>query len=90
MPLILDGKYSYNLLLKCENGSYPSRKNQTHSRNSSVSYSVSSFRFLYDAIAEAKAVPDEAKDPVFLTNARLLAFVNKIEAHLGLAASTSL
>lgn len=45
---------------------------------------------LYDAIAEAKAVPDEAKDPVFLTNARLLAFVNKIEAHLGLAASTSL
>jgi hypothetical protein len=45
---------------------------------------------LYDAIAEAKAVAEEDKDAVFLTDARLLAFINKIETHLGIPPSTSL
>jgi hypothetical protein len=45
---------------------------------------------LYDAMAEARAIPAENKDPVFVTDARLLQFINKIEAYLGLPASTEL
>lgn len=37
---------------------------------------------LYDAIAEVKAIPVEKKDPKYITNARLTAFVNKIEDYL--------
>lgn len=45
---------------------------------------------LYDAIIELKAIPAEAKDEVFVTDARLLQAVNKIEAYLGLGLSESL
>lgn len=45
---------------------------------------------LYDALYEVRQIPAEAKDSTFLTDARLLAFVNKIEAYLGLPLSTSL
>lgn len=45
---------------------------------------------LYDAIAEAKAIPVEAKDAKYITDVRLLAFVNKIEQYLGIALSTTL
>ena len=45
---------------------------------------------LYDAIAEAKAVPSEHKDVKYITDTRLLQFVNKIETYLGLPLSTSL
>ena len=45
---------------------------------------------LYDAIYEAKAIPAEKKDAVFITNARILGFVNKIEAYLGMPLSNSL
>lgn len=45
---------------------------------------------LYDAITEARAVPAENKDTVFITDARLLALVNKLEAYLGLPLSEEL
>jgi hypothetical protein len=45
---------------------------------------------LYDAIAEAKAIPAEKKDPKYITDARLLSFINKIEAYLEIALSTEL
>lgn len=45
---------------------------------------------LYDAIYEAKHIPPEGKDVTFITDARLLAFVNKIETYLGIALSTTL
>lgn len=45
---------------------------------------------LYDAIVEAKAVPEDKKDEKYITDERLLAFVNKIEAKLGLPLSTEL
>lgn len=45
---------------------------------------------LYDAIAEAKAIPAEKKDVKYITDARLLSFVNKIETKLGIALSQSL
>jgi hypothetical protein len=46
---------------------------------------------LYDAIAQAKAIPSEDKDATFITNARLLTFVNKVETYLGISPlSTSL
>lgn len=45
---------------------------------------------LYDAIAEAKAIPAENKDSVFVTDARLLTFINKIETYLGISLSESL
>lgn len=38
---------------------------------------------LYDAITEAKAIPAEDKDVKYITDVRLLSFVNKIEAYLG-------
>lgn len=45
---------------------------------------------LYDAIVQARAIPAEDKDPTFLTDARLLAFVNKIETYLGIPLSVAL
>lgn len=45
---------------------------------------------LYDAIAQAKAIPPEHKDPVFITDARLVKFINKVEEYLGLPLSTTL
>lgn len=45
---------------------------------------------LYDAINECRAVPAQDKDATFVTDARLLLFVNKIEVYLGLPVSTQL
>lgn len=45
---------------------------------------------LYDAIAEARAIPDNAKDSTFITNARLLEFINAIEDFLGAPRSEGL
>lgn len=45
---------------------------------------------LYDAILAAQAVPDTSYDPTFVTAARLLEFVNKIEDYLGIPRSTGL
>ena len=45
---------------------------------------------LYDAIAEAKAIPVESKDETFLSDARLLLFINKIETYLEVPLSTVL
>lgn len=45
---------------------------------------------LYDAIAEAKAIPPTAYDDRFLTAARLLVFVNTIEDYLEAARSVTL
>ena len=45
---------------------------------------------LYDAITEVKAIPPEKKDSKYITNARLLQFVNKIEDYLGIPRSTNL
>ena len=45
---------------------------------------------LYDAITEAKAIPLENKDAIFVTDARLLAFINKIETYLGIPLSETL
>jgi hypothetical protein len=43
---------------------------------------------LYDAIHEAREIPEEEKDGVFINNARLLSFINRIESYLGLPLST--
>lgn len=45
---------------------------------------------LYDAILEARAVPAEVKDPIFLSDARLLRLINQIEQFLGVPISPSL
>jgi hypothetical protein len=45
---------------------------------------------LYDAIAQAKAIPTENKDSVFITDARLIKFVNKVEEYLGIPLSITL
>jgi hypothetical protein len=45
---------------------------------------------LFEAIARAKAIPEESKDEKYITDARLLAFVNKIETRLGIPLSESL
>lgn len=45
---------------------------------------------LYDAIDQIRAIPAEDKDPIFVTDARLLIFINKIEAYLGIPLSTEL
>jgi hypothetical protein len=45
---------------------------------------------LYDALHEVRQIPEQAKDPTFLSNSRLLVFVNKIETYLGLPLSTQL
>ena len=45
---------------------------------------------LYDAITETKAIPANQKDSKYITDARLLQFVNKIEVYLGIPLSTNL
>lgn len=45
---------------------------------------------LYEAITRAKAIPEQDKDLVFITDERLLAAVNKIEAYLGIPLSEEL
>lgn len=45
---------------------------------------------LYDAIAELRAIPVESRDPVFLSEARLLSTINKIETYLELPHSSEL
>lgn len=45
---------------------------------------------LYDAIDELRSIPEESKDLKYITNARLLDAVNKIEAYLGLDESETL
>jgi len=45
---------------------------------------------LYDAIAEARAIPAELKDPIFVSDARLLRLINQIEKFLGDPISPSL
>lgn len=45
---------------------------------------------LYDVIDEVRAIPAEKKDPKYITDARLLLFVNKIEDYLGKPRSSSL
>lgn len=45
---------------------------------------------LYDAITEIRAIPLEKKDPKYLTDARLLVFINKIETYLQIPLSTTL
>ena len=45
---------------------------------------------LYDAIAEVKAIQPSQKDAKYITDARLLQFINRIETHLNIPPSTSL
>lgn len=45
---------------------------------------------LYDAIHEIKLLPPEKKDPKYLTDARLLKFVNEIETYLEIPLSEDL
>lgn len=45
---------------------------------------------LYDAISEAKAIPEQDKDTKYITNARLLQFVNKLETYLQIPLSIEL
>lgn len=45
---------------------------------------------LYEAIARTKAIPESDYDATFITEARLLSFVNKIESYLGITLSTEL
>lgn len=45
---------------------------------------------LYDAIDEAKAIPLESKDATFVTDARLLKYVNMVESYLEIPLSESL
>ena len=45
---------------------------------------------LYEAIARAKAIPSSQYDSKYVTAARLLSFVNKIEGYLNIPLSTSL
>ena len=45
---------------------------------------------LYEAITRIRAVPSESYDATFITAPRLLAFINKIEAYLGLPPSGAL
>lgn len=45
---------------------------------------------LYDAMAEARAIPAEHKDGTFISDARLLSIINRIEDYMKLPRSTSL
>jgi hypothetical protein len=45
---------------------------------------------LYDAVDQLRAIPPESKDGTFVTDARLLVFVNLIKDYLGLARLASL
>lgn len=43
---------------------------------------------LYDAIDELRLIPAEAKDDTFITDVRILNYINKIEEYLGIPLST--
>lgn len=45
---------------------------------------------LYDARSVLLNLPEESKDSTFITNARIIQFVNKIETYLGLPLTTEL
>jgi hypothetical protein len=45
---------------------------------------------LYDAMDQVRAIPAESKDPIFVTDARMLEFINSIETYLGLPKSSQL
>jgi hypothetical protein len=45
---------------------------------------------LYDALTEVRALPPEVKDPVFLSDTRLLSLMNRVEDYLKIPRSTSL
>jgi hypothetical protein len=45
---------------------------------------------LKDAMDEARAIPSEARDPKYITDARLLSAINKIESYLGMPLSQAL
>lgn len=45
---------------------------------------------LYDAIDELRLIPAEAKDSTFITDVRILSYINKIETYLGLELSTEI
>ena len=45
---------------------------------------------LYDAIAQVRLVPPESKDATFITDVRLLGFINSIETYLGVGLSSTL
>jgi hypothetical protein len=45
---------------------------------------------LYDAIAKIRAIPSESYDSKYITAARMLAFINKVEDYLGVPRSTSI
>lgn len=45
---------------------------------------------LYDAMHEIRQIPAEKKDIKYLTDTRLLSFLNKIETYLGLSLSSNL
>lgn len=45
---------------------------------------------LYDAIDEAKSIPAPSKDAKYITDARLLSFINKIETYLEIPLSEDL
>ena len=43
---------------------------------------------LYDAIDELRLIPAEDKDPTFITDVRILSYINKLETYLGITLST--
>lgn len=45
---------------------------------------------LYDAIDELRAIPEDKKDNKYISNARLLVAINKLETYLGKPLSSSL
>jgi len=45
---------------------------------------------LYDAIYEARQIPVESRDPVFVSAARILQFINRLEGYLGIPLSETL
>lgn len=45
---------------------------------------------LYDAMVEIRAIPVELRDPMFLSDARMLEAINRIEGYLGMPKSTTL
>jgi hypothetical protein len=45
---------------------------------------------LYDAITAARSIPVESYDSTFITQARILLFINKIEDYLGIPRSLSI
>jgi hypothetical protein len=45
---------------------------------------------LYNAMDQVRLIPAESKDAIFVTDARLLSFINSIEEYLGKALSVAL